>query len=35
METLIQTIRIYIADIGMEFDIEKCVMRIIKSGKNS
>ena len=30
METLI---RIYSQDIGMELDIEKCVMFIIKSGK--
>ena len=33
LETLIQTIRIYSQDIGMEFGIEKCVMFIIKSGK--
>ena len=29
-ETLIQTIRIYSKDIGIEFDIEKCAMMIMK-----
>ena len=33
METLIQTIRIYSQDVGIEFDIEKCVIQIIRSGK--
>ncbi len=33
LETLIQTIRIYSQDIGMEFGIEKCAMLIMKSGK--
>ena len=31
LETLIQTIRIYIQDIGMEFGIEKGSMLIMKS----
>ena len=33
LETLIQTIRIYSQDIGMKFDIEKCAMLIMRSGK--
>ena len=33
LETLIQTIRIYSLDIGMEFYIVKWAMLIIKSGK--
>ena len=33
METLIQTVRIYSQDIGMEFGIEKCAMLVMKSGK--
>ena len=33
LETLIQTVRIYNQDIGMEFGIEKCAMLIMKSGK--
>ena len=33
LETLIQTIRIYSQDIGMEFGIEKCAMLIMKSVK--
>ena len=33
LETLINTIRIYSRDIGMEFGIEKCAMLIMKSGK--
>ena len=32
-KTRIQTIRIYIQDIGMEFSIEKCAMLIMESGK--
>ena len=28
-----QTMRIYSLVIGMEFDIEKCTMQVIKSGK--
>ena len=32
-ETLIQTVRIYSQDIGMEFDIEKFAMLVMKSGK--
>ena len=33
METLIETVRIYSHDIGMEFGIEKCAMLVMKSGK--
>ena len=33
LETLIQAVRIYSQDIGMEFGIEKCVMLVMKSGK--
>ena len=33
LETLIYKVRIYSHDIGMEFDIEKCTLFIIKSGK--
>ena len=33
LETLIQRVRIYSQDIGMEFGIEKSSMRILKSGK--
>ena len=33
LETLIQTVRIYSQDIGMEFGIEKYTMLIMKSGK--
>ena len=32
-ETLIHAIRIYSPDIGMEFGIEKCIMRVMKRGK--
>ena len=33
LETLIQAVRIYSEDIGMELSIEKCAMLIMKSGK--
>ena len=33
LETLIQTVRIYSQDIGMEFGIEKCVILVMKSSK--
>ena len=33
LETLIQTVRIYSQDIGMEFGIEKCAMLVMKSRK--
>ena len=33
LETLIQAVRIYSQDIGMEFGIEKCAMLVMKSGK--
>ena len=33
LKTLIDTVRIYSQDIGMEFDIEKCGILVMKSGK--
>ena len=33
LETLIHTVRIYSQDIGMEFNIEKCALLVMKSGK--
>ena len=33
LETLIQAVRMYSQDIGMEFGIEKCAMLIMKRGK--
>ena len=33
LETLIDAVRIYSQDIGMEFGIEKCAMLVMKSGK--
>ena len=33
LEFLMQTIKIYSQDVGMEFGIEKCAMLMIKSGK--
>ena len=33
LETLIQAVRIYTQDIGMEFGIETCAMLIMRSGK--
>ena len=33
LETLIHAVRIYSPDIGIEFGIEKCSMRVMKSGK--
>ena len=33
LETLIQTIRIYSQNIGMEFGIEKCTLFIMRRGK--
>ena len=33
LETLIHAVRIYSQDIGMESDIEKCAMLVMKSGK--
>ena len=33
LKTLIQTVRMYNQDIGMELGIEKCAMRVMKSGK--
>ena len=33
LETLLQTVRIYHQDIGMEFGIDKCAMLVLKTGK--
>ena len=33
LETFIQTMKIYNQDIGMEFEIEKCIKLIINCGK--
>ena len=33
LETIIHSVTIYSHDIGMEFNIEKCAMLIMKSGK--
>ena len=33
LQTLIQTVRIYSQDIGMEFGVEKCAMLVMTSGK--
>ena len=33
LENMIQTIRIYSQDIGMEFGIKRCALLIMKSGK--
>ena len=33
LNTLIQAVRIYSQDIGMEFGIKKCAMLVMKSGK--
>ena len=35
LETLIQTIRKYSQDMGMEFCIEKCAILMMKSGKDN
>ena len=33
LETPTHAVRIYSQDIGMEYDIEKCAMLVMKSGK--
>ena len=33
LDWLVQTIRTFSKDIGMEFDIEKCAMLVIEKGK--
>ena len=33
LDSLIQTIRIFSKDVGMEFDIEKCIVLVIEKGK--
>ena len=35
LDALIQTVRVFSSDIGMEFGIEKCVVVIMKRGKMS
>ena len=35
LKTLIQTVRIYSQDIGMEFSIEKCAKLIMKAGNDT
>ena len=35
LETLIEVVRIYSQDIGIEFGIEKCATLIMKSGKRN
>ena len=34
VDALIQTVRVFSSDIGMEFGIEKCAVVIMKRGKN-
>ena len=33
MDSLVQTVRVFSEDIGMEFDIEKCAMLVMEKGK--
>ena len=33
MDSLVQTVRVFSEDIGMEFGIEKCVMLVMEKGK--
>ena len=33
MDSLVQTVRIFSDDIGMEFGIEKCAMLVMENGK--
>ena len=33
LESLIQTVRVFINDIGLEFGVEKCAVLTIKKGK--
>ena len=33
LESLVQTVRVFSEDIGMEFDIEKCAMLVMEKGK--
>ena len=33
LDSLVQTVRVFSEDIGMEFDIEKCVMLVMEKGK--
>ena len=33
LDSLIQTIRIFSEDIGMQFGIDKCAMLVVKRGK--
>ena len=33
LDSLVQTVRVFSEDIGMEFDIEKCAMLVMEKGK--
>ena len=33
MDSLVQTVRVFSEDIGMEFGIEKCAMSVMEKGK--
>ena len=33
LDSLVQTVRVFSEDIGMEFDIEKCPMLVMEKGK--
>ena len=33
MDSLVQTVRVFSEDVGMEFGIEKCAMFIMEKGK--
>ena len=33
MDSLVQTVRVFSEDIGMEFGIEKCAMLVMEKGK--
>ena len=35
LDSLIQTVRIFSEDIGMQFGIDKCAMLVMKKGANS
>ena len=34
LDSLVQTVRVFSADVGMEFGIEKCAMLVMEKGKN-
>ena len=33
LDSLVQTVRVFSEDIGMEFDVEKCAMLVMEKGK--